>query len=136
MDTMVVAKDLKQKLERAQSFKDYMSKYFARIAHPSVDKYNLKFHKGLVDRHSVVSIPAGSLNAYTGTYGNSSCSTFDTLSQKDVDAYWYRAIEVHANAILNTIGDMLEEEAKRDINKLEEEVRIAQEVLNNLNVQE
>ena len=115
----------------ARSLRAYFDAFDAATAPQHVDKYGAKF---MGDDRFVVFKTSGPLffSAYTGVYGNSSCSTFGGgIARSVADKYLQKALQSReiAEAIFTEMARLIEHDAAALKTRAKEELARYQELL-------
>ena len=104
-------------------------------ADSSIDKHNYTFKVGGSDRFNACQFRFY-LEAYKGTYGNSSCYTSSLGDDKLINEALVSYINKNKDTFLQGISDEIEhmakvklEEAEKEVNLVQEEYRALQEAL-------
>lgn len=104
----------------AAKLKSLWNRYIAAIGNPLCDKHNFGFN---VDtRFSMTGTMTVSLDAYTGNYGSSSCYVFDNIPQDIAQALFTKAINKHAQLLLDTMAEIAELEASKLVSSAKAEL--------------
>ena len=109
-----------------QKLKTLVPRYIAAAGKPQCDKHSLMF--GGDERFSIFRCHV-ILCGYTGYYGSSSCSTFDDVPNELAQRLLNKALNKHMTLILQTMGEIAEEEARPLLEKARQEVDAAQKLL-------
>ena len=114
-------KEIKKLNRDAKTLDTFFKRYNEKISEPTCDKYEAKFNGD--DRWCFAGKHAISFNTRYGYYGNSSCSTFDTISN---DKLFWKFFDEFVNdkkeEIFKYISDKFKKEIKKNTQVIEEEI--------------
>lgn len=109
MDTENLKK-VKTLLGTSRQLATFFARFKEASSKESCDKYCASFDRR-DDRFAVISHKV-ILTAYTGYYGSSSCSRFGSFSNELIGPYFDKALESHKDLILQTMANLMVQDAK------------------------
>ena len=118
----------------AKSLATYFERFNRVTAEPGCDKYKAKF--GGDGRFTVFRVDSVAFTAYTGYYGNSSCSTFGGMNSDLVRKHFLAALNAHKEALFATMAETMRHEAAQLTSKAEEELSALQALLDEATAQQ
>ena len=105
-------KKLTRLINEAKKLKNARQKFKAHLKeNPNIDKYHFAFNQ---DTRFVACTPLPVfLSSDTGEHGSSNCYTYLNLDEDLYKEYLKKALNKHIDIILNTMSDMMLEDAKQ-----------------------
>jgi len=120
---MKTLKEIQQKMKTADGIKSIKQKHAELCSEPRCDKHGIGF--GVDNRFSVFSANIA-FSAYTGYYGSSGCSTQSNGIDSDIASKaLYRAISKHEDLIIETMAELIAEDAEKMVNDAKAEINEA-----------
>ena len=121
LDRVVALNRLAKKVE------NFWPSYRKEIAKVACDKYQASFVKA--DGHFVAFRCDVQLCAYTGLYGNSSCSIFGGFVSEQLEPYFLMALNKKREEIFDEMAKLIRYDAKKNARQAEEELNLFKEAL-------
>jgi hypothetical protein len=126
-------KEIQQKMKTADGIKSIKEKHAELCSEPRCDKHGIGF--GVDNRFAVFSANIA-FSAYTGYYGSSACSTRSNgIDSNIASEALHRAISKHEDLILETMAELISEDAEKMVNDARAEIDEATNFLMSLDNQ-
>lgn len=116
--------NVKSLFTAAQAIKGAIAEWGKYCVEPKhYDKRDFRFVQGKTDRFVSAYLPEVTLETSVGKYGSSSCSIFLHVNDKERFAkYYVRAINMHRDAILATMANLMIADANEQVGRAKAEV--------------
>jgi len=103
----------------AQAIGTFFARYKEKSSQSNCDKHEARFNGD--ERFKVFKVHL-TFTAYTGFYGNGSCSTMGSFDDKIMQGYMTRACNTHAELLFSEMAKLMNEDCQKHITDAEKEI--------------